>query len=119
MSEGPANRRRFRFSLWTFFVAVTILGVWLGYHVNWIRERRSSYEWIESHGTGNVGNPQIQPRPSLPWTLRLLGEKPLKYKYLPVQQDRQSAESLEEFRSEVQRIQRLFPECQVDEGSQE
>jgi hypothetical protein len=37
----PARKRRWTFSLRTLFVVVTVLALWLGYHVNWIRERRA------------------------------------------------------------------------------
>jgi hypothetical protein len=37
----PKPRRRFRFSLRTMFVLVTALCVWLGYQLNWIRQRRN------------------------------------------------------------------------------
>ena len=33
------NRRWFRFSLRTLFVVVTVFGIWLGYELNWIRQR--------------------------------------------------------------------------------
>ena len=35
------NRRWFRFSLRTLFVGMTLLGGWLGYEVNWLRERHA------------------------------------------------------------------------------
>ena len=35
------RRRWFRFSLRTLFVVVTVLGCWLGYQLNWIRERHA------------------------------------------------------------------------------
>lgn len=37
---NPPERRRFRFSLRTMFVVVTLFGVWLGYELNWLRQRR-------------------------------------------------------------------------------
>ncbi len=36
----PAPKRRwFRYSLRTLFVVVTVFGCWLGYELNWIRQR--------------------------------------------------------------------------------
>ena len=38
----PAPKRRwFRYSLRTLFVVVTLFGCWLGYELNWLRQRRS------------------------------------------------------------------------------
>lgn len=45
MSEGPAKRRWFRWSLRTLFVVVTVLGIFLGctaYNLNWIRQRHAA-----------------------------------------------------------------------------
>ncbi len=39
--EEKKPRRRFRFSLRALFVAVTVVGVWLGYHFKWIRDRHA------------------------------------------------------------------------------
>ena len=38
MTPAP-KPRRFRFSLRTLFVVVTLVGCWLGYQLNWIRQR--------------------------------------------------------------------------------
>ena len=40
--DKPRPRRWFRFSLRTMFVLVTVLCVWLGYSLNWIRQRREA-----------------------------------------------------------------------------
>jgi hypothetical protein len=44
MEQPPPNRRRwFRFSLRTLFVLFTLLSIpfcWIGYQLNWIRERQ-------------------------------------------------------------------------------
>ena len=37
----PKPRRWFRFSLRTLFLLVTVFCVWLGYHLNWMRERHA------------------------------------------------------------------------------
>jgi hypothetical protein len=36
------NRRWFRFSLLTLFLSITAFGCWLGYEVNWIRNRHDA-----------------------------------------------------------------------------
>jgi hypothetical protein len=40
MTPAPKGRW-FRFSLRTLFVVVTVFGCWMGYEVNWIRQRRA------------------------------------------------------------------------------
>lgn len=40
MSQTPSNRRRFRFSLRTLLLVVTLIGGFLGYHLHWIRQRQ-------------------------------------------------------------------------------
>ena len=37
----PAPKRRWTFTLRTLFVVVTVFGIWLGYEMNWIRERHA------------------------------------------------------------------------------
>ncbi len=44
-------RRWFRFSLRTMLVVVTLVGCWLGYQLNWIRERQRLIAGASS-GTG-------------------------------------------------------------------
>jgi hypothetical protein len=41
MEEAPrkARRRRLKFGLGTIFVVVTVVAVFLAYHINWIRQR--------------------------------------------------------------------------------
>jgi len=66
MPEPLPPRRWFRFSLRTMFVVVTVFAVWLGYQVNWIRERKKlRVEWEESGGWIVAGQ--------APWQIRILG----------------------------------------------
>jgi len=104
MNDAKPKRRWFRFSLRTLFALVMIIGTWLGYHVNWIRQRhafaaqymptlpsrRAEYNWV-SFSVGYAQPP--------PWSLRLFGEE-----YCP---------PLEFPRSEVQRFNELFPEAAI------
>ncbi len=46
MSDPAPKRRWFRFSLRTLLVITALFGVWLGYNVNWMRQRR---EFIVRH----------------------------------------------------------------------
>jgi hypothetical protein len=100
------QRRRFRFSLRTLFVALTVGGVWLGYHVKWIRDRHALLD--EPNVTASFV--PVQRAPS--WALRLLGERGahsifLHYSWL--------SQTLSES-DEAQRTlaSRLFPEAVVN-----
>ena len=66
------KRRWFRFSLRTLFVLVTIIGAWLGYQLNWIRQRHeflaARYRTIPAAWRSDLKPPEP------PWQLRLLGE---------------------------------------------
>ena len=62
------RRRWFRFSLRTFFVLLTVFGVWLGVQVKWIRDRHQALG--EKHyGRVFAGIPR-----QAPWSIRILGE---------------------------------------------
>ena len=71
---------RFRFSLRTLFVVVTVVCVWLGYQVNWIRQRHAFLARDGAYGT-NIQEPAGPWGPASevtvdpPWGLWLLGEK--------------------------------------------
>src|SRR5262245_51555998 len=86
----PARRRRgwFSYSLRTFFVVLTILGVWLGVQVKWIRDRHAALEWVEAVNSRPIStapgadwvsmevryqwtNELVVPAP---WQIRMLGE---------------------------------------------
>ena len=112
VTRGATTSRWFRFSLRRFFVAITIgctILAWFAYHLNWIRHRHASQEWITAHGrVGSIFIP-FEERPPLPWSLWILGEKSMGF--LPVEPN--DSESLEAFRREVERIQQLFPESHV------
>jgi hypothetical protein len=75
MNACTATKRRwFRFSLSTLFVVVTIFGCWLGYQLNWIRQRRLADEWIAANPPQMLYDLTYEPK-SLPWSLRILGEQ--------------------------------------------
>jgi hypothetical protein len=42
------KRRWFAFSLRTLFVVVTLVACWLGYELNWIRQRRDFAARVET-----------------------------------------------------------------------
>ena len=70
------RRRWFTFSLRTFLVLLTVLGVWLAVTVKWVNDRQHARIWISKHGRfpshSTFGIPA--PIPPAPWSLRLFGE---------------------------------------------
>ena len=98
-SPDPPRRRWFRYSLRTFFVVVTIFGVWLGYQVKWIRDRQ---EALDQHVCiGSLAPPQRD----APWPLRWFGE--VGYHSIVIR--------MPDSQQEVARVGHLFPESQVIE----
>jgi hypothetical protein len=82
------------------FVVVTVLCVWLGYQVNWIRERdkaKVGFGYLRVNGG---------PKPChAPWPLNWLGEEGHSFIMIP---DFHSKE-------EIDRIKALFPEAEAIE----
>ena len=57
MTETKKPRRRwFRFSLRTFFILITIFGVWLGVQAKWVRDRREARVWVLERGYISAGS---------------------------------------------------------------
>lgn len=92
------------------FAVVTVCGVWLGYNVNWIYERRVGREWIDSHGYPS-SIPDDWPKKA-PWSLAVLGEQPLEGPYM-VGARGDERTNLPAHRRQVASIRKLFPECQI------
>jgi hypothetical protein len=72
----PTHKRRwFRFSLRWMMIMMALLGIGIGYHLNWLDQRRAFLaregvlDWTESYKNGNADRPQS------PGLLPLLGEK--------------------------------------------
>jgi hypothetical protein len=65
---APAQRRWLQFGLRSFFIVVTVFGVWLGYHVNWLQQRRAFLE------RKNVAVSFAPVRRPPAWGLWILGE---------------------------------------------
>jgi hypothetical protein len=96
MIDAKPKRRWFRFGLRTLFVLVTVIGAWLGYHFNWIRER---HKLIGLYGLVSLAwRSDLQP-PDIPISLRLLGEHRVNAVRAP--------------KSEAEHAHRLFPEAEV------
>ena len=66
MFDVLRNRRWFRFSLRTLFVAVTVFCVWVGYQCNWVRERHKALKEL------NRLNVLFDSQKLAPWSIRLI-----------------------------------------------
>ena len=95
---NPTKRHWFRFSLRTLFVLVTVFCTWLGYQLNWIRQRHAELEYRQGTAEGAYFYP-----PPAPLSLRLFGESGAEV--VPVYED--------EPESEFRRMKKLFPEAHV------
>ena len=120
MNVGKPHR--FRFSLRTLFVVVTVVCVWLGYGLRWLSQRRAhiSMPNIRS-GTESYF---LKPAPSTPFPLKLFGEKAYSYVILDVVDSKRvnsddNLVGIEDTRlttverEELARIQGLFPEATI------
>jgi hypothetical protein len=85
-----------RFSLRTGFVLLTVLCVWLGLQVKWIRDRD---DVLRSRGAI-----QGSERPAAPWPLRWFGEGG--YAGITISQ--------KDSEEQIERLRQLFPEATVD-----
>jgi len=110
MPSPAPDRRRFRFSLRTLFVLVTVLGSslgWLGMQLRWIRERHDGSRW----STRNIARPVLLLQDAdAPWSLRLFGESGFKAAYVIVQDERNPTSDDERLRRQVESV---CPEAKV------
>jgi protein-S-isoprenylcysteine O-methyltransferase Ste14 len=108
-------RRWFRFSLRTLFVVVTLVGLWLGYYLNWMQQRREARAWLDCQFIGGSFGP-IQSDPSaFPWGLRLLSEERRSFilmRHEPTEHDWKKRPP-EEYLRLMEKVRRLFPEAEV------
>jgi hypothetical protein len=99
---------RFRFSLKTLLIAVTVFCCWIGYQLNWIRQRR---EEIDSKRVRPVSLDFLYAKPPpparAPKMLWLFGEKG--YRIIIFDAYRTEETVL----TEERRVKRLFPEATV------
>lgn len=112
------SRSPLQFSLQALFILFTVPAIWLGYHANWIHQRREGRKWIEQHPfNGEYGMYLVYERPDLPWALKLFGEKPLggmSLRSCLVAPKRD--EDLTEYKKQLARMEALFPECQIEDA---
>ena len=119
MSDVVPKRRWFRFSLRTLFVIVTLVALWLGYELNWIRERRKFLNApgvfestsIDTLGPNFVIPPPLVPPPRAPGMLRLFGERGVVAIEIPIERQLFDESLSSDCYKEVQRARRLFPEA--------
>jgi hypothetical protein len=97
MDEKP-RQRRFRFSVRTLFILVTIVAIWIGWSFNWIRQRREfvrpGNELGAAVSTGEVRAPGM---------LWIFGEQGAQVVLLFTDKE-----------SDFERARRLFPEAHVE-----
>src|SRR4051812_21088207 len=103
MNDKPQPRRRwYQFSLRTMFVVVFVVSIplaWVGYQLNWIRERRSALSYTDQ--TKAIPDPFALPVPAPGW-LWLFGE-----------QGREIIGCREHTTMTAAELQRLFPESEI------
>jgi hypothetical protein len=107
MTAAP-KRRWPRFSLRTLFVVVTVFGCWLGYELNWIRQRHAVIaepKWsVIEREPGALAQ-----QPTAPDLLWIWGERG----YATATRAVRRGDSLNGAREEIQKVERLFPESRV------
>jgi hypothetical protein len=105
MQEKPKPRRRlFRFSLRTMLVVVTLVCVYLGWALNWKRERHQFLMRADVEDISN--NYESTDRRSAPLALRILGERGITGLTL--------GDGLNQVHPEMETAARhLFPESQI------
>jgi len=72
MPPAPKHTRRwFQFSLGTMFVVVTAFNCWLGYELDWIRQRHEAFDRYQIR---SMDVPEIEKTPQAPSGLWMFGE---------------------------------------------
>jgi hypothetical protein len=114
-----------RFSLRTLFLLVTIVCVWLGLQVQWLRDRGDALRWIEGNG-GNVVKEDAPFRWALPdgaalegagltiidhakapWSIRLMGAETIYWIDVPRTDDNELVDA------KIRELRNLFPEADI------
>lgn len=121
----PSLHRRLRISLRGLLLLLTAFCIWASIHGQWIRDRREARSWIASHETGSwsaadpadvrigkrINGRQVwisaaEKEFDIPWSLKILGERPLHYIFL----DRSKLTPQDAAR--IDSLQGLFPEVE-------
>ncbi len=122
--DRPSRRRSvpLRLSLRGLLILISAFCVWAAYHGKWIRDRREARLWIVAHEDGpwsgahptDVRVQQIikgrqvwiaDRAPALPWSLRILGERPLHY--INLDKSKLTVQDVDR----IDDLQMLFPEA--------
>ena len=97
-----------RYSLQTLMIVVAVVGIWLGYHLRWIRQRSDAQTWVRNQASEWSDMPIQQgvvAGKASPWRIRMLGADGVKTISVMAYKE-QEAEKKRELSS-------LFPEAQV------
>jgi hypothetical protein len=107
-----SRRRWFQFGLRTMFLAVTVLAVWLGWELKFVRERQAWVHLKQQRFTFIETESEWQgPRPasaSIPFWRRLLGDEAVIVIHL-------RSDTVQD-KAEWEQAKRLFPEAQIVEA---
>ena len=120
--ESTVKRRWFSYSLRTMFVVLTVFCVWLGYQVNWIRQRTNFIAEQTAHYVQRGGDPShwtnsargTATAPGLLWLLGETGFEALQFD-VAVEDFKPGRpfDSYPEIKREKLRVKRLFPEVKL------
>lgn len=110
--HARSGKRWLTFSLKTLFIVVTVLACWLGYELNWIRQRHevAAGATVSRSVSSRTGLPEKRTAPGLLW---LFGE----HGYVDVIlrfPHRVGDELTPSEEAELQRAEKLFPEADVN-----
>ena len=111
---GQLQRRwfRFGFSLRTLFVAITVLGVWLGWQRHLVQERHRLLEWNREHDGSDTVEREVIHGPHTVVRNCLQDDIPLAYKFFS--EERYTIITIQrawEEQPELKQIDAAFPEA--------
>ncbi len=95
------SRRRFQFSLRTLFVLITLVALWIGWSLNWIRQRQAFLPPDDLDQTRPFAS-STEKTVTAPGLLWIFGEEGVATIFVPERQTDDFAEA-----------KRLFPEADV------
>jgi hypothetical protein len=109
MTEShPTRHHWFQYGLGAIFLLMAALAAWLGYYASWQRERRIARKWINQRQIEVYGlQLPLEPRPALPWMLRVVGEQPLEVAVVRIDPESEADSR------QIEQIKELFPEAHV------
>jgi len=121
MEDPRPNRRWFRFSLRTLLVATTIIAVWLGVQVKWIRDRHeilAKHQSLAASVNAQEKRPQcggairLQAAQRQPVGLWILGEPAVPFvQVILLKNDEMQIDDFDD--EDGRRAKALFPEAEI------